>query len=1131
MDLYDIPGWENMTISELKNYVANNSIWTGDWEGSPLNQEIDKVYRQYLQENSVNYGFIPRSPKYIEEVNEVDPHYVNDVNRAYQEDLPFLPRKDLAEISDEVWGTNDVATLLDEDIKEAENYWNRPLTSKKTPRPDTPAWLDYLNNPEGNTQNNDFIGPPVDPNANINRNNQKKNTSGKTNWASIAAIAGQASSDIANLATDVTANSVKERKEQLLKTTNSLQMKPQTLSYNNDNVISDWNKIGKINHVNKKDLGYRSFGQSFGKALTSGISSFGAGMSTGNPWAAAGMAVGSTFLNAIGSIVNNNRAKKATTAVNNAIDYTNNFNMNSKFNRAFNASRSDLSTRMSNFKAFGGDIGGPAVEYDFMNRFLNAKENSSTGYNTTLNSLPNSFMKAAGGPLNTHGGIFSNGVMNINNGGTHEENPLEGVPMGQDREGTPNLVEEGETIYNDYVFSNRIKVPKKLLKKYKLGGKLSFAEASKKLSKESEERPNDPISKKGLDDLMAMLRQDQEEVKARQMMKEIQQLPPEQQQAIMSQGMRGMQGMQEMQPEMGMEQIDQQMPQQVPQEIGMEQMTPQFAFGGAFGGKVNKFLTGGAADPDPNPDQTVPYSYGENAISPEKGSLVYSPNFDFGDKRTFMWYSQPLWANGHYTSAYLNPEFYEWLKTEAALKLQDEWWKDVSNAPNYWGKWIEKEKKYSKNNSTPTFKQIWGDSFDELIGAKDYLLSDYHKYALYMYDQWMRSKGVNPNDVLPKEKYMIAGQPQEDGTLSEATEFPEMYQRYEGAPKGIYWDKFIEDKYKFLNKVYDEATNTYINYYNPKKQAESGLIVKRGLDGKIIGEPIDQEAFIRSGESSKYAPTQIVYTDKNGKLNTVWDEVEAVKEGKYAPWLRYAPALGFGLASISDAFGWTNRPDFSAADALLEAASTPGQYKEIKFKPVSQYLSYNPFDRDYAANQLRAQSAASRRALLQNAGLNRATGMAGILASDYNSGIQTGNMIRQGLEYNLAQKQQYAEFNRGTDTTNSQGALSADQANQNALASMREWRLNGMYNAYNLREQARIAAETARSHNISGVFDSLGKIGMDEYAQMMRDKVITTSGIPGGDAYSRGKTGTETQGTKTVANGGRIRRKKKGLTI
>lgn len=123
-------------------------------------------------------------------------------------------------------------------------------------------------------------------------------------------------------------------------------------------------------------------------------------------------------------------------------------------------------------------------------------------------------MKAFGGDLLTHGANFDTGVTLIGNGGSHEDNPLEGVPMGMDDQGTPNLVEEGEVIFNDYVFSKRLKVPKEVRKRNKLGSKpLTFADAAIKVSKESEERPNDPISRAGLEDSMVKLVIAQEQVR------------------------------------------------------------------------------------------------------------------------------------------------------------------------------------------------------------------------------------------------------------------------------------------------------------------------------------------------------------------------------------------------------------------------------------------------------------------------------------------------------------------------------------------------------------------------------------------------------------------------------------------
>ena len=138
----------------------------------------------------------------------------------------------------------------------------------------------------------------------------------------------------------------------------------------------------------------------------------------------------------------------------------------------------------------------------------------------TLANLERNYA-AFGGPLfayggQTHGSDFTNGLMFINNGGTHESNPYEGVPISMDQEGNPNLVEEGEVIWNDYVFSDRLKVPKSIQKKYKLGNReMTFANAVDKLAKESEERPNDPISMRGLEDILMNMAIEQETIKSK----------------------------------------------------------------------------------------------------------------------------------------------------------------------------------------------------------------------------------------------------------------------------------------------------------------------------------------------------------------------------------------------------------------------------------------------------------------------------------------------------------------------------------------------------------------------------------------------------------------------------------------
>lgn len=123
----------------------------------------------------------------------------------------------------------------------------------------------------------------------------------------------------------------------------------------------------------------------------------------------------------------------------------------------------------------------------------------------------NEFLKniaAYGGPIFNHSGEFTNNVTFINEGGTHSQNPNQGVQLGVDNNNVPNLVEEGEVVFNDYVFSNRLKATKELLDTNGFSDKYTdwtFAKIAEELQKESSERPNDNISKNGLNDMMNRL--------------------------------------------------------------------------------------------------------------------------------------------------------------------------------------------------------------------------------------------------------------------------------------------------------------------------------------------------------------------------------------------------------------------------------------------------------------------------------------------------------------------------------------------------------------------------------------------------------------------------------------------------
>ena len=464
---------------------------------------------------------------------------------------------------------------------------------------------------------------------------------------------------------------------------------------------------------------------------------------------------------------------------------------------------------------------------------MRAVDNSTANIADTQDDMLAANFAALGGPLfafggnlMTHGANFDTGITLVGNGNTHEENPYEGVPMGVDPEGTPNLVEEGEVIFDDYVFSNRLKVPKAVRNKYKLRGKkdITFADAALQMSKESEERPNDPISRAGLEDSMMKLMMAQEQVRTK--------------------------------------------------------------------GKKNKYAKGGRMGRIYAGEQDDPYS---QALSLGMGPI--NPSFMTEVKP----HSQPV-----------APPVPESSKNKMGIVLGG----------------------YTSN---PTI--------------------------------------IEPGGSISSTKY-------------------------------------------------------------------------------ISTEPKDKD---KKRKELQMSPT----------------------------WMRYAPAVASGIMAITDAAGLTNKPDYTEANAALEAARDAGKYTPISFNPIGNYIGYRPFDTDYYINKLNAESGATRRAILNTTGGSGAAAMAGILAADYNAQGRMGDLFRQAEEYNLAQRQKVEEFNRGTNMFNSEGIFKADAANQSAQLQSRASYLKGALAAADLRQKERQTSTAARSANLSNFINSIGDIGRENFARNM----------------------------------------------
>lgn len=689
---------------------------------------------------------------------------------------------------------------------------------------------------------------------------------------------------------------------------------------NNDDLMSEWSAFTPMENVSWKDIRGGSTGQRIGNTIGAAGSGAAAGASVGGPIGAiVGGVVG--LGSAIGGWLGGNRkAKKKAKKFNKQIDAANEKNMVALEDKAGNIDTQNDLNMLANFSAYGGPInifGSGAIDYELAKEDLYNKQLSAMS-KYKMSSMPNSFetpelavfakggkihikkanrgkftdycggkvtseciargkrSKSAavrkratfaanarkwhhafggylydeGGNLYTsvpnigqHGGDFSNGVTIIGNGGTHEENPMEGVPMGVAPDGTPNLVEQGEVKFNNYVFSNRLFATGGLLAAHNLPTTYadhSFADIAERLSKESSERPNDPISKRGLMSAMTRLQQAQEQVR-------------------------------------------------------MEENRGGNKY--AHGGKIGRKYDGEGDEP--------------NLLQ------FYTPQE-------------------------------RWLRT-------------------------------------------------------------------------LQRQGIVPTYELPAFQKPYSMMTPEERTASFNLEVPSLVDTRTPA------ERWMDENIKPIQ-------------FNP-----SAITGDTGSD-----------ADIEDPDTNSSRPRQ--------------------KRG--ASWLRYAPAVGAGLGVLTDALGWTNSPDYGNADLVGSAVDN---LTNVEFTPIGNYLTYRPLDRNYYINKLNAQAGATRRAIVNQSGGNRATALAGLLAADYNAQNVLGDLARQAEEYNFNQRKEVETFNRGTNQFNSEMGLKASIANQ----ANDKLRLQARTTQAQLRDQADARSSAGRAANLTNLFDSLGEIGREEFSRNM----------------------------------------------
>lgn len=763
---------------------------------------------------------------------------------------------------------------------------------------------------------------------------------------------------------------------------------------------------------------------------------------------------------------------------------------------------------------------------EFASHVLANKDKYSPEVVKRANFARNSTKFALGGDMQTNGSDFSDGLQVISAGGSHESNPYDGVQLGTDAQGKPNLVEEGETIFDDYVFSKRIKADSQTKKKFHVGknADISYADLSKKLEKESAERPNDALSQAGLEKQMHDLADEQERQKSEMQTKEAQEvfasLPPDQQRAIMQQiAMEEQQAQQAAeqpveQQEVNSQQAEQQSVNEQMMQQPVEQPIAEKPQMNACGGKINKYDKGG-----------------------DMKKKIYNALGLYTDSDFDKWaLNQKVDKITNWENILKNKQFM------TALSGVNPILSDAISRGYDFGTYVP------KTNDKLTFDFThggWGkEDYDAWDGSTDAAWQEAVKKGLV-------KKGMNSEEIgkaLSQTDAYKRGSDWLKADESNRLNYLQQILNSQDAPQAArdYAAKYVDangwlkDAKRDYQTIFEDPNGTGVRNTHPgtywktpieilrAKQTGNYVVNDDGSIEEIYGNvPKDwTNAGNYSWQDDKsdytynYYKRPVVSTDN---ANGIGDNQEEVVPKHKNEKLRYAglfgPLVGLGMQAMG-----IGKPDYSRMDAAVEAAS--GSPVLASYKPIGNYLTYNPMDIWYEQNRMDSNSRATDRAILNNAS-PIGTKMAGLLANGYNSQIADGDLYRKALEYNNAQKQKVAEFNRGTDQWN------ADAFNRTSATNAEIANRNRQFKAQMQMDAARqrMAADTAWNQgiygNVSGLFKGISDLGR-ENAQHNMIADMAADGIFG-VMTPKSNTGRRVVTTKKSC-GGKIKRKR-GLTF
>lgn len=719
--------------------------------------------------------------------------------------------------------------------------------------------------------------------------------------------------------------------------------------------------------------------------------------------------------------------------------------------------------------------------------FAQAFNNINNNQQMNLDMQRSRRLFAEGGQLNT----------TINTGGTHEQNPYGGVQMGIASDGQPNLVEEGEVVYNDYVFSNRIKPQKDILQKFNTGFKKSFnsyANIANHINKLHEEFEHDPMHKSTKDIQMQRLAEAQEYQKLANEAAEYGMNPEEYLQY---------------QQNVQAEQMQQQM-QTIPQEEQMPQTNMLqsdsseniMAFGGHIfgkGGNTQDFYYG-----SPHVQNRIVKNYWENSST---RAAAYALD-KFGDYYLRIKNGQDI-IEGRSADEKFNAALtaaLPYLKNDpkAQVYLKDRLGLSNGELNSILGSY-----------NIPTSQHISYSAQDRRIARNNgQPLPHTAEFQFTNYTP----KGLSTNTTnLTTETNLQTTTNQTNKSYSGSysgniTSVNPTYQYYNPATKQLVqqdaFNQLTPEEQNLLYKITNKGGKGYdgkINYsWNPaymdkfnaltdddwktiqenlgEPYANTSLNKLKGwgndnLFGNVHKAAIDYiwnrdyNKPVETTNTSESTNVPEVTPDTNTATKTISPTTTQMQQGtNTSPWksfwgannpLRYAPVFDNMRSLLTQ-----NKPDMTYSNQLASL------YKPLTHNPTGQRMYYNPVDQYYLSNQAQQARNTQLAAARNNANTAQANAYYQSIANQQMNNLIADNYIK-ALQQNDQIRNTALQYNNQLDAQNEANRLNVQSQNASNYAQI-------MGNSYQAAEEERLTVENAREANKQNMAMNLGVIGKEQ---------------------------------------------------